>query len=92
MNDSINITYTPVAPLTGAWIETYREGMKISGGESRPSRARGLKQRMGRLSCSRQESRPSRARGLKQRMGRLSCSRQESRPSRARGLKQVVSG
>ena len=43
ITDSVGIEQ-PVAPFTGAWIETPRACVPHRGIVSRPSRARGLKQ------------------------------------------------
>jgi len=58
--------------------------------QSRPSRARGLKQCAILLENWRQASRPSRARGLKRDWSALEVKRVSSRPSRARGLKPAL--
>ena len=55
-----------VAPLAGAWIETYNGfSLFYARKMSRPSRARGLKRTHPELFDGTFESRPSRARGLK---------------------------
>ena len=58
---------TPVAPVTGAWIETSPPGGAGGNRTSRPSRARGLKPYLPEPVTITNPSRPSRARGLKQR-------------------------
>ena len=54
-----------VAPFTGAWIETIVAAPERENPQSRPSRARGLKQGRKKGSAIAGGSRPSRARGLK---------------------------
>jgi len=66
-----------VAPFTGAWIETFQFVIISMVNQSRPSRARGLKQES-LLPSFLLLSRPSRARGLKQ-IRRVSCKRFSSR-------------
>ena len=53
------------ASITGAWIETQFNTLMKSLTDSRPSRARGLKQAITGLALDAVDSRPSRARGLK---------------------------
>ena len=55
----------PVAPLAGARIETQTIEVDPRLTPSRPSRARGLKQKLDAAEQERIKSRPSRARGLK---------------------------
>ena len=54
-----------VAPLAGAWIETFGLSDRPALVLSRPSRARGLKLNGNPRNKSAGMSRPSRARGLK---------------------------
>ena len=54
-----------VAPLAGAWIETFASRKRQPTSASRPSRARGLKPSVFFSSYMAARSRPSRARGLK---------------------------
>ena len=60
-----------VAPFTGAWVETRGSEVERHPGESRPSRARGLKQGVHARAGKRPPSRPSRARGLKPDIGEM---------------------
>ncbi len=79
----------PVAPRTGAWIETStRKAYSGMPSGSRPARARGLKQRHSRpVRLARLQSRPARARGLKHFDDQVLTATAASRPARARGLK-----
>ena len=55
-----------VAPLTGAWIETFvMHFYSFPGWPSHPSRVRGLKLIKGGKADGKYESHPSRVRGLK---------------------------
>jgi len=65
-----SVPLLPVAPFTGAWIETLLQPRIDFVLRSRPSRARGLKLVNADISVIFQESRPSRARGLKLRRRR----------------------
>jgi len=79
----------PVAPFTGAWIETYRQGpTRRFHRESRPSRARGLKRERAGLVTG--EPRVAPFTGAWIETIRSTTGQSEtsgSRPSRARGLK-----
>ena len=76
-----------VAPLAGAWIETGRTQRLRWLFQSRPLRARGLKQALHSGQHADRVSRPLRARGLKQQRKASKPKSAESRPLRARGLK-----
>jgi len=54
-----------VAPLAGAWIETWWQRRIKEGAKSHPSRVRGLKRRVKKEKKMEEKSHPSRVRGLK---------------------------
>ena len=64
----------------------------IFAGESRPTRARGLKPLKNRIWLCSSPSRPTRARGLKPALPYCPMNRLASRPTRARGLKLLCKG
>jgi len=68
-------------------LKPYHGGLAAHAGQSRPSRARGLKHHDAVKPAGSGQSRPSRARGLKQAPGHIRVNLKVSRPSRARGLK-----
>ena len=78
-----------VAPLVGAWIETYLVVIKLYLSMSHPSWVRGLKLVHLVISKLEQRSHPSWVRGLKLVHLVISKLEQRSHPSWVRGLKHA---
>ena len=76
-----------VAPLAGAWIETFSSNASNRPKMSLPSRERGLKPEPKEAEEATAQSLPSRERGLKPPCSRLFLAYRQSLPSRERGLK-----